>query len=551
MISLRGYQSDAVDALFAYFRRANSNPILVLPTGSGKSIIIGEIVRRALEAFPSTRILILAHRQELIEQDARAILSVWPAAPVGIYSAGLFFRQMEQVTVAGIQSVHARAQELGHRDLIIVDECDLVPHKDDGMYRTLINDLTSINPKLKVVGVTATPWRLSGGSLCRGPEKLFTSIAYELPVKRLIDEGYLAPLVSPEVSIAVDTYGLKTVRNDWAVDELADKSMQITHEALEEAIALSRGRKARLVFCVSVKHADQAVSFLRSHGHDADILTGATDAATRTQLIRDFKAGKLPWLVSVDVVARGFDAPITDCLVILRPTQSCALWVQACGRGMRLSPGKTDCLVLDYGNNCERHGPVDDPKPRSAGKGQGVAIRICSQCDAEVALHKKECPECGFIFPQVPREIEHEKKATRLKVMGPPPPPEWVDVVSVNYIRWQKPDKPPSVCVEYSKGLSSVRAWVCPEHGGFAAQKAAKWWASQGGLRPYPETVDDFLRRKDELKKVEAIHVAKDGEYFRVLECRYGPEREPGSDDIQQGEASEPGGWVDMGELPF
>lgn len=568
MIELRDYQQESVDAVFDYFGRATGNPLVALPTGSGKSLVLAEIIRRALEQYPETRVLVATHRQELITQDAAAILRLWPQAPVGIYSAGLFSRQIAPITVGGVQSLHDKADELGERHLVFVDEAHLVPHSDDGMYRNLLRALAAKNEKTKVVGLTATPYRLDGGSLVRGKNKIFSSICYSADVRRLVAEGWLAAVSTPDVALAVDTANVKTVKGDWAVGQLAEKSMEVTADALNEAIELSRGRRARLVFCVSVEHAEQAAAYIESRGLPAQVITGETPPDERRRTIEQFRAGNVPWLVGVDVLTTGFDAPVCDCIVLLRPTQSCGLYVQIVGRGMRTSPGKTDCMLLDYGGNVERHGPIDDVRPHSQGTGKSERpdAKICKQCDAEVALTKKECPECGTPFPENPRPVDHQKTATRAAAMSAPPvASDWIEISESKFYPWKKKDKPTSMCAEHERGyMSSVREWICFEHGGYAQQKAWKWWIERGGSKPYPATVDAAIARIKELRKIEALKTIADGEFYRVSEVRLAAPREPGSDDDADNEGPAqmeigtpaPDAWsadqfVDDDALPF
>ena len=533
MITLRPYQRAAVDALFAYFERATGNPLLVMPTGSGKSPTLAIFLKEAIELYPETRALVVTHRKELIEQDAAAIRVAWPDAPVGIYSAGLRTKQIRPITVAGVQSIHKKAKDFGHVSLVIVDEAHLIPHEGDGMYRRLLADLSDANPALKVIGLTATPYRLSGGLLTRGDSRIFSSVAHNVEVGPLVAEGWLSPLVSPSTTGHYDTEGVTTYGGDYAAGELAsavDRQVEVTHAAMAESIALTSDRKARLVFAVSIQHTLTAAAYLREQGIDCAVITGDTDPLTRSATIARFRRGELPWLIGVDVLTTGFDAPVVDAIVLLRPTQSTALYVQILGRGMRIADGKTDCLVLDYGGNIERHGPITAIKHSSKPATASSLVKECPHCLAEVKMAKRECPECGFIFPEQPREIDHEKKATRTAVMGPAPEPAWISVDEVSAIEWIKrandgeEPKPPTVCVEYRNiGRQVAREWVCPEHGGYATQKFARWWYERGGDMPVPHTVALTLERMDagELKPVASILVAPDGKYTRVTSVRF------------------------------
>lgn len=549
-ITLRDYQRACVDALFAYFGRSSGNPLAVCPTGSGKSLIIAAFCREAIEAFPSTRILIATHRAELIEQDARAIQRFWASADVGIYSAGLGMRQVRPITVAGVQSI-VNAKGLPPFDLLLVDEAHLIPHSGEGQYRTLIKKLSEANDALKVVGFTATPYRLNGGRLTRGDGKIFSSIAYDIPVQRLVDEGHLSPLVSPTTHGSYSTAGVGVSGGEYKPGELAAKvesQDDITRAALTEAAQLAHDRKSWLVFCVSIEHARQAAAHLFALGVSAAVVTGDDDMGARKTKIEAYKRGDVRALVSCDVLTIGFDAPATDALVILRPTQSTGLYVQICGRGMRLAPGKSDCLVLDYGDNIERHGPITAVRPKESKDTDALRFKVCPQCDGEVQKHKSECPECGYIWPRIERQIDHAKKAATRAVMGPPPEPEWINVSDVDYavhIKAADPPPPPTMRVRYYTGnlaRKDYSEWVCPEHGGFATEKFWRWWAKRGGTMPAPTTTQEAVdrARAGELRPVEAIVAEQDGKFWRIKDARLGERkpapivvagREPGSDD--------------------
>lgn len=539
MITLRPYQRTAVDALFRYFERATGNPLLVMPTGSGKSPTLAVFLKEAIEAFPETRVLVLTHRKELIEQDAAAIRKAWPDAPVGIYSAGLSYRQIRQITVAGVQSVHKKAEQIGHVDLCVVDECHLVAHDGDGMYRRLLSDLRAKNDALKVIGLTATPYRLSGGLLTRGASKIFTSVAHDVEVGPLVEQGYLAPLSSPATSAAYDTSAVSTVGGDFAIGELVgavDRQTEITHAAMTEALALTADRCARLVFCVSIEHAECVARWLRDANQACEVITGDTDPLMRSSVIGRFRRGDLPWLVGVDVLTTGFDAPCCDAIVLLRPTQSTSLYVQIVGRGMRIADGKSDCIVLDYGGNVARHGPITAIRHVTKQASASSTLKECPTCLAEVKISKRECPECGYIFPEQPREVTHDKKAARDAIMGPAPEPVWIEVDEVRAYEWTKKTnegeepKPPTVCVEYRRlGREVAREWLCPEHGGYATQKFCRWWFERGGDLPAPHTVATTIERIEagELREVDAVLLVQDGKWKRVARARSKAEEKP------------------------
>jgi len=192
MLTLRPYQQAAIASIYGYFQTNKGNPLVVIPTAGGKSLVMAAFIEGVLKAWPDQRILIVTHVRELIAQNHAEMIGLWPDAPAGIYSAGLGKRDAQaRILFAGIQSIHRRASEIGHTDLVLIDEAHLIPGNSSTMYRRFLDALQVINPALKVIGLTATPFRTDSGMLHEGKSALFTDIAFEVPVRDLIDQGYL------------------------------------------------------------------------------------------------------------------------------------------------------------------------------------------------------------------------------------------------------------------------------------------------------------------------------------------------------------------------
>ncbi len=195
MLTLRPYQREAVEAVYRHLRERDDHPCVVLPTASGKTLVLGQICRDGVERWGG-RVLVLAHVKELLEQAVEKLHAMAPDLwmKVGVYSAGLGSRDTEHpIIVAGIQSVYQRAGELDAFDLILVDECHMLPPNGEGMYRTFLADARVVNPNVRLVGLTATPYRMTSGMIC-GPENLLNEVCYEAGVRELIVQGYLSPL---------------------------------------------------------------------------------------------------------------------------------------------------------------------------------------------------------------------------------------------------------------------------------------------------------------------------------------------------------------------
>ena len=413
MYQLRDYQQDAVDQTFRMLTNAEipeAKPVICLPTGAGKSLVIAELARRAVADFKG-RVLVLQHRKELIEQNAEKIQSLLPGYNVGLYSAELRRRDvLNNIVVAGIQSVYNRASELGHRNLIIIDECHLVPERDEGMYRTLLGGM-ELNGRCRVTGLTATPYRTGNGYIY-GKDKQFSHLIEpkDADIPTLIQRGLLCKLISSNAESSVDTSGLHIRAGEFISKECERLfGEQEILDACNELLAKTQDRHSVLIFSTSVNHATAIRHILQmSTGSIVEMIHGATAKLDRENIIERFRKLQTRYLVNVDVLTTGFDAPVVDCVAILRATASPGLYAQIVGRGMRPHESKQDCLILDFGENIKRHGPIDRIRPtrktNSEANGEAVETersvsgRMCPACEVIAKPDQIEC-ECGFRFP--------------------------------------------------------------------------------------------------------------------------------------------------------
>jgi DNA repair protein RadD len=526
-LSLRTYQRAAIDGLYQFWSDTPGNPLVVVPTGGGKSLIMAAFIREVLEAAPGERILIVTHVRELIRQNFQELLTVWPQAPAGIYSAGLNMRQLHsQVLFGGIQSLHRKAYDVQHVDLVLVDEAHLIPRNADTMYRRFIGELIQINPALKVVGLTATPFRLDSGRLDSGDGAMFDGIAYDVPLRELIDEGYLCKLTTRRTETYLDTSGVAKRGGEFVPGALEAKldDHAVTKAAVKEIVAAGKDRRQWLVFGSGLSHCRHIAEEIEGHGYRAACIFGETPKAERDSLIAAYKAGEIRALVNMNVLTTGFNVPGVDLLAMMRPTMSAGLYVQMVGRGTRVAPGKPDCLILDFARNIERHGPVDDPTIREPGKGDGEApVKVCPECSAYVPIAVMECPDCGFEFPPPPPEAKLTKQAAMLPILSSPKP-EWLPVSRVTYARHVKdPEKPPTLRVEYHCGITVYREWVTIEHrGGAARDRAFHWWRARAPAAAVPNTVVEALEHSRALAVPKEISVRKvpGSKFFEVVGAR-------------------------------
>ena len=321
---------------------------------------------------------------------------------MGIYSSSLRSRRLDEpITFAGIQSVRKRAEEIGHVDLVLIDECHLVSHKAEGGYRNLIEDLTQINPHLRVIGLTATPFRLGHGLITDDPA-LFADLIEPVTIEELIYKGHLAPLQSKVTSLKLSTDGVKKRGGDYIESELqaAVDTKPQNIGTVQESIKLAGSRKSWLFFCVGIDHAYHIRDELRAEGITAETITGKTPQGERAEIIDNFKAGRIQALTNANVLTTGFDHPDLDMIVMLRPTMSPSLYVQMAGRGMRPKSHTDHCLVLDFAGVVQTHGPITAVDPgKKAGQGE-APMKVCENCDEIVHLSVKICPACGEEFPE-------------------------------------------------------------------------------------------------------------------------------------------------------
>lgn len=386
--TLRPYQREAVNATLRYFRQHASPAVIVLPTGAGKSLVIAELARLA-----RGRVLVLAHVKELVAQNHAKYCALGLKAD--IYAAGLQCKQSDGKVVFGsVQSVARNpAHFQGAFSLLIIDECHRISDDDRSQYQQILVHLRTANTQLRLLGLTATPYRLGKGwiyqfhyhGMVRGDENaLFRDCIYELPLRYMIKHGYLTlperldmPVVQYDFSrLAAQSNGLFS---DVDLNRTLKDQKRITPHIVRQIVEFAADRCGAMIFAATVEHAREVTALLPTD--DAALITGETPAAERDRLIEAFKAQHFRYLVNVSVLTTGFDAPHVDLIAILRPTESVSLYQQIVGRGLRLAPGKTDCLILDYaGNAHDLYTPeVGSPK----GDSGNVPVQVF-------------CPDCGF-----------------------------------------------------------------------------------------------------------------------------------------------------------
>lgn len=525
---LRTYQRQALDDLWAWFHRhPTGNPIVEAAVGAGKSVMIAALAQRVDIEAPGTRVLVLVHQRELLDQNLEKLKALWPEANAGIISASHGKKQINaQVIFATIGSVYKIAHLLGNIGVVMADECHMIQSKETGMWRSFLSDLFRYCPRTRVIGWTGTPFRNGGIWLTAGESPLFTHIAAKVTMRSLIDDGFLSPLTTTETSARIDTSNVRISGGDYVISELAKAADRddLIQSACDEIVKIAQHRKRWLVFAVTVKHAEHITAALKDRGIVVDMVSGETPKQERDLKISAFRNGDIRCLVNVAVLTTGFDAPEVDFIALMRSTKSPTLYVQICGRGMRLSPGKTDCLFADFTDTVETLGPVDSikgrtPKPSIS---TDAPFKNCPECGSQNATGSLKCCDCGFDFPE-PERVNHKTTASNAAIMAHQVQPKIVDypVSDVRYSIHQKEGKPDSLRVDYYAGLRRVGSeWVCLSHYGFARAKAEKWWQQRASRQYLPGSTDqaiEWINSGYALTTPTAIRVNETGKYPEII----------------------------------
>jgi DNA repair protein RadD len=551
--SLRWYQSEAVSRLFSYLQEKLGAPIICAATGSGKSLIIAAIILEALKIFSETRIIVLSHVKEILVQDHEKLTQIMPHAPAGIYSASLKKRQfIHPIIFGGIHSVYDKAHLFGKRHLLIIDECHMCQGANLGMYGRFISDLKAINPNMRIIGLTATDYRLGRGLLTEGEGKIFDDVVYEITIPTLIDEGYLTPPVGKHLVTQADMTGVKTTAGDFNQKEMAERfsKLEFIEAVIKEDLPYFEGRKTIALFCPTIEIADHVAQCMNSHGIPCEAMHGdMTDEDIsnkddiRADKLRRFKSGELRALASVGMLTVGTDIPNMDCLVLLFATQSPGLLAQVIGRGFRVvyadgypqdtkeqrraavaAGPKPNFLCLDHGGNLERHGGVADiQKPQQKKKGQRKALpkakhKVCEICRTSNTLEALTCIICGSTL-----KIERDPtanlslEASDADIMGTPfsrgEVAEWFDVEDVKYSSHIKVGGGESMKITYYSGILQFDEWKG------MTQIRYLWSAT-----PYP--APGSIRQAIELantclKEPRRIQVRKKEKYYEILRYEF------------------------------
>lgn len=550
MFQERWFQSEAEFSFFDYMSKPNpGNPIIAMPTGTGKSVVIARIIRTMFANWPHVRVMMLTHDKKLIQQNAEKLVSFWPTAPIGVYSAGLKSRDFVQpILFGGLKSVIGAIKKdplcFGHRDLILIDECHLLSPEDTTGYQKIIAALTQINPNLKVLGFSATPFRMKQGMLTE-EGGLFTDICYDVTsfdaFNRLVLEGFIAPLIPKPTQTQIDLSAVKIKAGEYNLNQLQNATEEVTEAAVKETIYYGQDRRCWLLFAGGVENAEHVANMMQGFGVECYAVHSKLPEKVNDERIAAHRAGELRAIVNNGMLTTGYDNPPIDLIGMLRATLSPGLWVQMLGRGTRpfnfydLSYEKQqefwrfeghvkrNCLVLDFARNTPRLGPINDPRiPRKPGKGGGEApVRICEQCGVYNHASARQCCCCGTEFKF---DIKIFKSACNDDLMRSSESEiKRLPVAKVIYNLHEKKNEagelmsPPSIRVTYFAGVKRYDEWVCLEHQGLPGKRAKDWWRQRHAEEP-PPTTFLALQRVSELRQPKFIRVkVSKGQYPEIL----------------------------------
>jgi DNA repair protein RadD len=398
-MSLRPYQQDGHDAAVAWIKKNRAPCLIEAATGAGKSHLIAAIADTVHAISKGKHVLVLQPSAELVEQNAEKYRAT--GAKCSIFSASAGEKSLRYPVVFGTPlTVKNRISRFGAQfAVVIIDEC----HGITPTVLSIIEAMREANPNLRVIGLSATPYRMGTGYIfAKWPDgkpvpenqtrdPYFGACVYRIRARQLIDAGYLTPPVIGSIGVAsYETMNMQlNVRGQFDAEDI-DRAFhgqgRKTSSIIADIVGQSRDREGVMIFAATVRHAQECMESLPPSL--SALVTGETPKAERKRILTAFKARKIKYLVNVSVLTTGFDAPHVDVIAILRATESVGLLQQIVGRGLRLSPGKTNCVVLDYAQNIDRHCPDGDifspeVKVRGGEKGEGSLTCLCPDCNAE------------------------------------------------------------------------------------------------------------------------------------------------------------------------
>jgi DNA repair protein RadD len=533
-IELRPHQKEAHRAALDYLIRQKGKAGLISHcVASGKSITQAAIAKSLIEAHPGINVLGLTMSKELIEQNAADTRRYWPTADVGVNCGGLKQRDTKnRLVFAHPYSIVNDPGILGPRQLVLIDEVHNVSRKVlTSTYGRIITGIRQVVPSAALIGLSGTMWRLDSGRLdqeYRGEKPMWDSTLHEYTIAEGIRDGYLVQPITkqPDVTMDAKQAGVKTQGRDWQTKSLGEafNTDDLNQAIVQDLIARTAQRRSVVVFCIDVEHAQNITNLLRQHGQSAVCVSSRLGDVERDDTINYFRRGGAKFLVNVQLATTGFSHKPVDCVAMLRPTKSSGLMIQMIGRGLRLYPGKTNCLVLDYADNVFNLGCIDkiDGYKGDPMKSGEAPTKVCDICSTVMHAGARKCDGCGREW-DMSGQWKLNTSASDAAVTSDQKQAKWIDVSNVVYRKHQKRDrdgKPvgkPSFRVEYHSGFRTYSEWLAFESdkpGGvfYARQK----WQARCTTMEMPDTVDAALALTHLLREPGRIQVVKDGKHWKV-----------------------------------
>lgn len=528
---LRPYQNSAVEAALNFIKYRAAHGYVVAPGGSGKSVMIARVAE--ICASWNLRVVVLATNEKLLTQN-RAKLTDQTLA--GIYCAGLGEKDASKpITIASIQSI-ANMENPPHFDIALVDECDLVPDDNEGQFWEFFARCG--NPR--IVGFTATPFRLDSGALKWGQEII------TIPILPLVQDGHIIPpnnKVGPSpdlssVNVKMGEY------NQAQLDALYD-DQELLLSSLVKLIQYGQHRKHVLVFTQSLKHSDALAAILEHNGHSCRTVDGDTDKdELRDEIIPAFEAGEFKYLINCNLLTVGVDIPCIDMIAVIRSTLSKRLFEQMVYRGTRPCGDKQNFLLLDMGGNLMEHGALGSPYRGKDGKGgsREAPGRICPECETFCKITDKQCGDCGYVFPEIEaRKVNHSTDADVTSHAIYTGDLMTYEVESVRYSKHvNKKNGNESLRVDYfcSYGkYGNISEWLsCKHPNEWARGKAYEFFRARGNTLEKPieeHTWEELIFEASKLKRPTTIMVNHAEQFPRVVQYGWGEVEKPIEIDLE------------------
>lgn len=557
-VKLRCYQQRAIDETLAFIRAGKGNPVIAAPTGVGKALLLAGLIKQLLFEFPRLRVVVVTHVKELVEQDYNELERLWSTAPSSIYSAGLGKKDVSQITFCGIGSIANNADLLGKVDLVIVDEAHSISGNETTTYVKFIKALEAKNKYLKVVGLSATCYRLGHGLITEN-HPIFDGFSIDLTsfheFNWFIEQGYLATLTSKRTKSQLDVTGVKITAGDYNSKQLAQAvdKIEVTREALKEAVMYGQDRNCWICFATSIDHVIHITDMLNDEFNIPSVAVHSKmTGEERDTAIQDFKDGKYRCAVNAMVLTTGTNIPQIDMVIDLAPTTSTARYIQRYGRATRpvyaqgydlsTKEGRLEAisagikphgaLCLDFSGTIARLGMINDPvipKKKSEGKGGNPPIKTCIYCQTISHPSVRVCPECGHDFP-FEVKITHTAstqdiiaKEPRTKIINHEIEDEWYEVYDVRYSKHIiRKTGIPMLRVEYNSATLGATEWVGFENPLGSPQRgmAYGWW-SKRVIGKCPKSIDEAMAYVAQLPKPTEILVSQKGKYLNVKKVKF------------------------------